>query len=248
VTTIAQARSSDRRTHRQSPVNVTRHAKPCFTQVWNWGRLPAVAGVVAADVDTPWADEVLARDDRGRVVWAATGFLAERHGRATLERPGVRAVSLAAAGQPPAQVGMALQVASYLARVRAAGLTPTRAYLTSPSRPTAAPDDLVRIPHLVKVRTTDETTTDEVVWELMRRAEARQWLGVQLPDQEFVEAHLPNLLSLRGAARTGVLPATRAGQRLASLLHGRPTPLSIHLVYRHLDLFRILLAGRGDQT
>jgi len=38
------------------------------------------------------------------------------------------------------------------------------------------------------------------------------------------------------------------GQRLAALLHGRPEPLSIQLVYLHLDLFRVLFASRGDQT
>ncbi len=82
----------------------------------------------------------------------------------------------------------------------------------------------------------------------MTRTEARNWLGIPLPDQAFVEAHLPDLLALRAAARTGQLPATPAGQRLAGLLRGRPLPLSIQLVYRHLDLFRVLVASRGEQT
>jgi hypothetical protein len=223
-------------------------ADRCFTAVWpGWDRPPAANGLIAVlapQAPTLWADEVLARDEAGSVVWAATGFLAERDGRATLERPGVRAVSLATTGEQPAQVAVALQVAAHLARIRSAGLTPTRAYLTSPSRPVAAPD-LVRIPHLVTVRTADETMTDQVVWELMSRAEAEQWLGGPLPDQEFVEAHLPGLLTLRAAARAGTLPATVAGQRLAGLLHG--LPLSVQLVYRRLELFRVLLAG-GEPT
>jgi len=219
--------------------------------VWNWGPLPASDGLVvvlAADIDTAWADQVLACDDLGSVAWAATGRPAERLGWATLERPGVLAVSLAAAGERPPRVGVALQVASYLSRVRAGGLASGRPYLTSPGQP-AAPDHLVRIPHLVTVRAPgEEPGTDEVVWELMSPAAARQWLGGPLPDQEFVEAHLPDLLSLRGAARSGDLPATAAGQRLAGLLRGRPLPLSIQLVYRHLELFRVLLASHGDQT
>ncbi len=197
---------------------------------------------------TSWADQVLAQDDRGSVVWARTAAQAERYGRATLERPGVRAVSLAPAAADPPRIGAALQVASYLARVRSGGLAPARPCLTSPDRPPATPDDLVRIPHLVTVRAADEAGTDAVVWELTTRREARRWLGMPLPDLEFVEAHLPDLLALRGAARTGQLPATAAVQRLAGLLHGRPLPLSIQLVYRHLDLFRVLLGGRGEQT
>jgi len=207
-----------------------------------------LVAVLAPDASTSWADQVLAGDERGSVAWASTAAQAERYGRATLERPGVRAVSLAPAAAPPPRVGAALQVASYLARLRSGSLAPTRPCLTSPDRPAATPDDLVRIPHLVAVRAADETTTDAVVWELMTWKEARNWLGMPLPDEEFVEAHLPDLLALRSAARTGQLPATSAGQRLAGLLRGRPLPLSIQLVYRHLDLFRVLFAGRGDQT
>jgi hypothetical protein len=99
----------------------------------------------------------------------------------------------------------------------------------------------------VTVRTGDQAITDEAVWELTTRAAARQWLGAPLPHPAFIEAHLPGLLALRGAARNGHLPATAAGQRLAGLLRGRPLPLSIQLVYRHLDLFRVLLADRPEQ-
>ncbi len=230
----------------------TKPADRCFIAVWpDWRRPPAADGliaVLAATVPTSWADEVLARDDRGNVVWAATGFQGERYGRATCERPGVHAVSLAAAGEQPARVAVALHLASHLGRVRCGGLTPARPYLTSPGQP-ATPDDLVRIPHLVTVRAAETTSTsDEVVWERTTRAAARQWLGGPLPDQAFVEAHLPDLLALRAAARAGQLPPTAAGQRLAALLHGRPLPLSIQLVYRRLDLFRVLLASDGEPT
>src|SRR5439155_10155771 len=105
------------------------------------------------------------------------------------------------------------------------------------------------IPHLVTVRGGEEAPTcDAVVWELTTGAAARQWLGAPVPDPTFVEAHLPQLLALRGAARADQLPATAAGQRLAALLHGRPLPLSIQLVYRHLDLLRVLLASQEEPT
>ncbi len=155
-------------------MSATRGTERCSSPVWNWGPLLALddlIAVVAADVDTAWADQILASDERRRVVWVAAVLQPERDGRAALARAGVHAASLAAAGQPPGQVGMALQVASYLARVRSAGCSPTRAYLTSPSRPVATPDGLVRIPHLVTVRAADETTRDEVVWKPARPAE-----------------------------------------------------------------------------
>ncbi len=222
----------------------------CFTLAWpGWRTPPAADGLVAilaANVSPAWADEILARDDRGSVVWAATGMNAERYGRATCERAGVHAVALAAAGEEPARVGLALQVASYLTHTRLAGPASHRPSLASAAQP-ATPDDLVRIPHLVSVRATDQPVTDEAVWELMTRAEARQWLGGPLPDPEFVEAHLPDLLALRDAARTGQLPNTAAGQRLAGLLRGRPLPLSIQLVYRNLDLFRVLLTKPAER-
>ena len=62
----------------------------------------------------------------------------------------------------------------------------------------------------------------------------------------MVETHLDTLLALRTAARTHRLPTTTAGARLAALLHGRPDPLSITLVYRHLDLFRDLFAETAE--
>src|SRR5436190_142529 len=93
---------------------------PCCAaaaRTWAGRRPPAADGLIAVlapTVPTSWADEVLARDDRGNVVWAATGFQGERYGRATCERPGVHAVSLAAAGEQPARVAVALHLASHL--------------------------------------------------------------------------------------------------------------------------------------
>ncbi len=76
-----------------------------------------------------------------------------------------------------------------------------------------------------------------VVWELATRPGAARWLGAPMPDQAVVEAHLPRLLALRAASRAGRFPPTAGGARLAALVHGRPQPLSILLVYRNLDLF-----------
>ncbi len=152
--------------HGGSPVTAVQPAERCFMLAWSWLRPPATDGLVAvldSEVSTSWADQVLAHAERGSVVWAVTAAQAERYGRATLERPGVRAVSLAPAAAEPQRVGAALQVASYLARVRSGGLAPTRPYLTSPDRPAATPDDLIRIPHLVTMRAADEATADAVV-------------------------------------------------------------------------------------
>ncbi len=218
------------------------------------GSTDGLIATVIAGIDAGWADTVLTSDNLGTLVWSASHGQAERHGMLTVERPGVRAVSLAPAGCDQRRVRMALQVSARLGCVRRrGGWAP--AYLTSPLRPDT-PDDLVRIPHLVTARTdtrelVDDACrrhglTDTVAWELMARAAACRWFGAALPDQSLVEAHLPDLLALRSAARAGRFPPTTAGARLAALLHGRPLPLSTVLVYRRLDLFRELFAETSE--
>jgi len=142
-------------------------------------------------------------------------------------------------------VGAVARLSARLGRLRAGhGWSP--AYLTSPARPDT-PDGLARIPHLVSVHADTHDLADPdtprpglidvVVWELATRPGAARWLGGPLPDQTVVEARLPQLLALRAASRAGRFPPTAAGTRLAALVHGRPQPLSILLVYRNLDLF-----------
>ncbi len=202
---------------------------------------------VAAAAAPSWADLVLANDVTGTLVWGAGHGQAELHAMRSVRRPGVQALSLAPAGSDPGPVRVALQLSKQLGALRAGAGAADPACVTSPSQP-ATPADLVRIPHLVTVRAdtrqlTDRPTgacMDAVVWELTTRAAAVRWLGGPLPDQNLVEAHLPRLLALRTAARAGHLPPTRHGARLAALLHGRPLPLSIRLVYRHLEVFRDL--------
>src|SRR5205814_7745979 len=177
----------------------------------------------------------------------------ERHGMLSLERPGVHAACLAPRGCDPRRLRVALQLSTRLGVQRAgrAGWAP--AYLTSPTPP-ATLDHHVRVPHLVTVcgdtgALADHharTPVDAVVWEHMPAAAAPRWLGAPLPDQSLVEKHLAALLALRTTARGGRFPTTPAGAQLAALLHGRPDPLSITLVYRHLDLFRDLFAETAE--
>jgi hypothetical protein len=214
-------------------------------RAWPW---PAGAGLVAlvdARAAVSWADALLARCGEGPlarcgeglVVWAATGAAPVRQAMATAGLPGVRAVVLApAAGARP--VAVALGFAAHLAVVRA-GAGDGGGCVTSPTRP-ATPPGVVRIPHLLSVRRAG-AVTDVVVWELMTAGRATGWLGGPLPEQRFFERHLAGLLRLRAAARTGRLPLTAAGTRLARLLGGRP--LSIRLVYQRPRLFRALLTG-----
>ena len=222
-----------------------------FTTAWpGWQRPPARDGLITIltpDAPHRWADTVLAHEEHRTVVWAATGAPARADMWRIMEMPGVRAVSLAAAFEALPRIALALQVACCLAQTRAGGLIPTRPYLTSPHRPDTG-GDLVRIPHLVTVGRTDGTVGDAVVWELMRHATARRWFGAPLPTRAFIEDHLPGLLVLRAAVRAGAFPATPVGQRLAALVHGRPLPLTIQLVYRHPDLFRMLLTDQGQPS
>jgi len=209
-----------------------------------------VIAVVWPGADASWADTVLRIDVTGTWVWSASHGPAEHQGMLACERPGVRAVALTPAGTDRYQVRAAAQLSARLRQARAdRGWSP--ASLTSPTRPQTGPG-LVRIPHLVSLdpRTNDladrDATapglTDTVVWELTTESGARRWLGGPLPDQSLVEAHLPDLLALRGAARAGRFPPTLAGARLQALMRGRPGPLSTLLVYRHLPVFAALFA------
>jgi hypothetical protein len=222
----------------------------------SWAEVGEVDGLLArlsSDADPSWSDRVISKDVVGTLVWSASHGHGEQHGLLTLERPGVRAVCLAPRGADPRRVRAALQLSRRLGAQRAGGAGWAPAYLTSPTPP-ATPRDLVRVPHLVTIcRDTGELAdhhahapADAVVWELMPTGAAQRWLGAPLPDQGLVETHLDALLALRTAARTRRLPATTAGARLAALLHGRPEPLSIALVYRHLDLFRDLCAETAE--
>ncbi len=120
-----------------------------------------------------------------------------------------------------------------------------RAHLTTADRPTTV-DRSIRIPHLLTLRYSSGHVADAVVWELIPRVAAPEWSRVPPASQGFIEAHLPRLMALRTAARTGTLPDTTAGQRLAAVLAGRP--LSTRTVYRNLDLIRPLLTGSPGTT
>jgi hypothetical protein len=204
--------------------------------------------VVRPGADASWADTVLRVDVTGTWVWSVSHGPAEHQGLLACERPGIRAVALSPAGSDPGQVRAAVQLSARLRQART-DRGWSLAYLTSPTRPRTGPG-LVRVPHLVSVDphthgltdpdAAEPWLTDTVVWELTTESGARRWLGGPLPDQSLVEACLPGLLALRGAARKGCFPPTPAGGRLAALMHGRPQPLSTLLVYRHLPTFTAL--------
>jgi hypothetical protein len=215
----------------------TRH----FPLAWPPWQPPArdgVAVVVNPDAPIAWADGLLARETGRLVVWAATNVDPEQHGLALLPRPGVRAAALASGRTDPRRIGLALEVAGHLAATRA-GSPAAGACLTSWSAPTPPPE-VVRIPHLVTVGNSGGAT-DAVVWELAPLDLAQLWLGRPLPELPFFEAHLEELLRLRGAARRGHLPGTAVTAGLAELLPDRD--LSIRHVYQHPDLFRSLLSS-----
>jgi hypothetical protein len=203
-----------------------------------------LAAIVSPGASTAWADGLLARDNDGLVVWAATSTHAETQALARLLYPGVRAVTLAPAKGDPRRVRLGLELAIHLAAIRRNGSAVEPACLTSWSPP-RVPPDVVRIPHLVTIQR-DGAVTDTVVWELATLASAQHWLGGPLPDLAFFEAHLDALLRLRGAARRAQLPATAVAVGLADLLRNRD--LSIRLVYERAAMFRTLLAGypRGE--
>jgi len=159
-----------------------------------------------------------------------------RYAPAVARRPGIVAVTIAAAGADRTGTGLALAFAEHLRAVRARrGLG--WACVTAATRPATGRPGLVRLPHLVAFA--GATVTDLVIWEVLTGERARAWLGRPLPGVSF-EDRLDTLLRLRAAARRGGLPRTAAGRRLADLLTTRY--LSIRLVYEHPGLF-LSLAG-----
>ena len=209
-----------------------------------WAKSRAGTGLVALvapAAPTDWADEILAGDDSAALGWTSAGPQPERTGLHILHRANVRAVSLAAAGRDLRRVWAAIQFAWRLSAPGPDGTT-RQARLTSVDRP-ATVDRSVRLPHLITVRYGRGTVTDMVVWELMRRATAPEWCRISPADEAFVEANVHRLVTLRTCVRDGTLPETDAGRRLTDLLGVRP--LTVRVVYRHLDLIRPVLDELG---
>jgi hypothetical protein len=211
-------------------------------------RLPDADGVVACvhgGASIMWAEHIVEQNPTVSVVWVAAGAEPERCGIAVLDRAAVRAAAIAPAGTDTRHVQIAVQVSQRLSSARAArGLDP-RASLTSPVIPRLPPEQ-VRIPHLVTVNLAGKET-QRAVWELLSRAAACDYLAGPLSEQDFFEAHVPQLLRIRADARAGILPNTFAGQRLRALMNR--CDLSIEVIYRNPDLFRVLLReqpGRAD--
>ena len=222
-----------------------------FALAWprQWRRPPAIDGLLTVCVPCQAAsrpaDVLLTADERRSVVWSPAAAMPERQALARREQPGVRVVCLARVEAGYGRLGLAVQVASHLAVAGTPRRGQPRPLLVSPTKPGLC-GTAVRIPHLVTAAITESDTADVVVWELLDRGTAEEWFGGRLPDQTFIEEHLPGLLRLRAAARAGRMPDGAAGRRLGELLHGRELPLSITLVYRHLDVFGDLLATRAQ--
>jgi hypothetical protein len=205
---------------------------------------PGLLAVVDPTADISWAEQTLAGDDTELLVWTSAGTGTrtglERAGLQTAQRHGVRAVSLAPTSRELRRLRAAIQLADRLGDSRGDHAVSARAHLTGAAAP-ATVDQSVRIPHLLTLSYRSGHLGDTVIWELIPRIAAPEWSRVPPATRSFVEVHLPRLLALRTAARTGTLPPTIAGRRLADLLASKP--LSIRVVYRHLDLIRPLLAG-----
>ncbi len=209
-----------------------------------WRRLPAADGLVALLPDhrapTAWADVVLAHDANGFVVWAATGTNTAPSLALLNARAGVQAAALAPAGDDPRDVHAALRLACRLA------IEPIkhRSSLREPDQPVRVPvtsagmpdtnGELMRVAHLVTLRTVSGVATDTAMWELLTADTVASGPGVPRSALDLIEAHLPALLALRTATRSGRLPAGLPPQ-LAALLNGLTEPLSTEVVWRHLD-------------
>lgn len=130
---------------------------------------------------------------------------------------------------------LALSFGRYLAEYRK-----ERTGLYLPCDISATPPDIytggVRLPHLVAFQK-DDTIRDVAMWETLSHPRAEGWLGSELPDQQLVEEHLPNLKVLRAKNRANQLQDDKYSE-LKGRLVGRY--LSILFVYQNIDVFEEL--------
>lgn len=131
-----------------------------------------------------WPDAILACGDDGIVVWAATGARPERSLPLAAARPGVHAISLAAAGEDPRRGNVALWLARRLAAEAAACGDPGRVVITSP----ADPDTTMGLTHICRQVTllgpgqpTTTTVSELLIGDplALRRPTFRQRTGVR---------------------------------------------------------------------
>ncbi len=220
-----------------------------FDLTWpGWRPLPAADGLVTCVPDgsapTAWADCVLAQHHDGFVLWTASGHRPHSALPDVARRPGVRGIALAPAGGHPPHIQAALRLAHRLTSEDAPVQGPVQVRVVSADTPDTV-DRLVRVPHLVTLRTPTGVATEAVMWELLAAEAAQRWLGVPAPALRHVEAHVARLLALRTATRTGLVPASLPPP-LAGWLRSQSTPLSIEMVCHHLDVVLDHLARQGS--
>lgn len=103
---------------------------------------------------------------------------------------------------------------------------------------------VVRLPHLVTVRTRDGHA-DTVVWEWLAVPDAEALYGGPLPDLSALHAHVRELLALRAAVRAQQLPDTPGHRELGRVL--LTAPFSLQLVLTHYELIcRLIAAARKE--
>ena len=140
---------------------------------------------------------------------------------------------------------LALPFAHHLAERRnAADPAPVVPCATSCRSPEPLPEGVVRIPHLVAVEDADSGTADCAVWEVMTGADAVAWLGGPLPDQQWFEARLLQLTTVRRRLRTGRTEGRLRDGPLRELTQQlKGGYLSIRFAYQHTGLISTLLDG-----
>jgi len=149
-------------------------------------------------------------------------------------------VELFPSGERSGNAGLGLALAEHLAQQRGPHAFVGPCSLARP----AAPQGTVCLPHLVAAGTSTGARCLPV-WEILTVCEAHTWLGqaVSVPDLEFFEQHLPQLLALKHHSPTPrTWQPTPARQQLSHLLHDEDRYVSIRLVLQHADLFRTLIA------
>lgn len=122
----------------------------------------------------------------------------------------------------------------------------TNRYFTGTGEIALNPPDVVegwvRIPHLVTVVKASEIS-EIVMWEKLSNQDSVQWLDANIPDQDFIEKHLAELLDLKKRSRENTLDPV-LHKEIIGKLSGRY--LSILFVYQHFQFFKDLWGNETD--
>lgn len=153
------------------------------------------------------------------------------------QMPGILGIALIAK-HTNQEDGLSLAFSQYLTELRTKKRNKTLPCVISSYRP-ELPSGYVRLPHLAAY-VGAAPVADMVMWEILIDAEAEQWLGRALPNQEMFEENLQRQKALRGMICAGQNITNEAYRTLTTTIQTEGRYLSILFAYQHAALFQTI--------